>query len=587
MFYQELRNIYNEERTKSSKPATELANLLVIKYRKEGPRFNNIEKLAIALTNVLGNLFLKLQTNNYINKSDGNKYNNNHIPQLALPLNNNLFGKNKYDVKKYKIVYKNIDTFGLTKRNIHTIKDILNYFNICTTTKGNYSGKSTTVKINDIMEWREDIFNVSIAFNLSLYHCVIKGNYKPSWYNEKPNGNFNTYIKVNKKKIATSEAISKMTDQINSLWTEGLEKFHYKRVFNKNDMNGGRFYSPLSNMSKVHRKRIILNNLGYKEIDFTAFVPNVMKLFADGEYFDERPYNKVSKQILKDKARNKSSEVKQSYLSDYENILSDALKKPILAIMNQDYYKDKTINKSKALWGVLRSHALANTPEEMKACSDIIDNAIKASNLYNLREQRWKVLHGDDIPCPHFYIKPSNLLSAMKKSLKEIDNYLLSSNWGWTQFIESEVLIAISSNLKEDNLLPLYLHDAFFVPEGYYEKYKTLSEEYLKEIVKDYREAILNEDANEKVKKDITDLLLSSRSIKKYISTAQASFKTGELSKNHVKTLTMKIIKILKKERSNFDKKGINKFYFSHNITDYWKLYWLINDNINTLIQTP
>jgi len=79
----------------------------------------------------------------------------------------------------------------------------------------------------------------------------------------------------------------------------GLEKYYYKRIFIENITNCGRFYSKFTNIPKVERKKLILDSLNYVEIDFTAFVPNTMKIFVDGECYEKRPYNEVSKFIVK------------------------------------------------------------------------------------------------------------------------------------------------------------------------------------------------------------------------------------------------------------------------------------------------
>jgi hypothetical protein len=593
MYNKKLENFYEKEEHNNDKILIELATYLVNTYHTEkGGNLYKKDLLVKALTNVLGNLILKYQTYEYIqNLGEKNKkYNKNFNPQLLFPMNNGLYTKNKYDPEKYKIVYKNIKTFGLTRRNKEHVIEILKLFNLCTVSIGELAkSKTTTIELNHYFEWRSDIFERSVEINLQFYHLFVK-DYLIELINPdmKKKESLTTYIKKSGQRVPVTNELANKTNQINELWPKELKRFFYTRVFNKNINTGARFYSTFNNMPKLTRKKLVLDSFDYVEIDFTAFVPNAMKIFVDGEAYEERPYNKVSKYLIKSKFRKKGDkERREKALQDYEQILADMIKRPMLIIMNQGFYTEENINKCNAVWKILRKNGLANTINELNDSTysgfDATSNAKnKNIDLYNYRTVRWEEQVGFDVECPHFNIKPSNLLAATKKALKEIDKFMLTSNWGWTQHIESEILIKISKDLKEDGLLPLFVHDAFLVPRSYYQKYKELSNKSLLEIIADFKESLLTDDFAIQIDKEFTELIKNNTLIKIVISRYKKDSKKD--SKNEIKKLTMKLIKIMEKDIKSIEKKDKNKFYYSINKNDYWKLYYIIKDKCNYFV---
>lgn len=598
MFYEELEDYYRLEQHTTVRTVTELSSYLVNTYHREkGGKLYKKEPIVQALTNVLGNLFLKYQTKVFIDKTPQEKYDESYRPQLLFPMNNNLYVKNSYNPEEYKHVYKNIQKFGLTCRNKDHIIAILEQFNLCTITIGTAQKTNTTIVLNNYMEWRPDIFQRSVGFNLQIYHAFAKDYlYGLSNPDSKKVTLPNAYIKRDGRRIQAPQELIDAVDRINELWPEELARFHYTRVFSENIHTGGRLYSLFNNMPKTERKKLIMDNFGYREIDFTAFVPNAMKMFVDGESYKERPYNKVSRVLINSKYKKKGdSGRRKDALQAYEEILADLIKRPILMMMNQSFYTEKTINQNKAVWNSLVGSGLANTPEELRMAttyrtyqsddaayrSACIVSDAKSRNweLYEYRSKRWKE-NFPDLECPHFIVKPSNLLAASKKALKEIDIFLLTSNWGWTQYIESELLLRISVDFKEDGLLPLFIHDAFIVPGEYCEKYKNLSERYILEIIEEYRESILTDENITKLHDDLNELLRRPYFVKQLVL-----MNRGSRSGKEIKSLTMKIIKYMREEIMVLGKEGDNKFYYSREIDSYWSLYWIVKGKVEEMIK--
>jgi len=584
MFYEELENIYEIEKQNDVNTITDLSRFLVDTYHKEkGGKLYKKDLIIKALTNVLGNLFIKYQTKEYINRTIKEEYDKDYKPQLYFPMNNSLYAKNNYDVENYKYVTHNIKMFGLTSKNKNHIISILKLFNICEVSIGEYQKNTTILTLKNYMEWRNDIFKKSINRNLRIYHAFAR-DYLYELNNPSKNRKLvpNTYVKQNGIRMEVEKDLIDKTNQINELWPKELKRFYYTRVFSENVYNGGRLYSLFNQIPKKERKMLILDYFDYKEIDFTAFVPNTMKIFVDGESFKERPYNKVSREIIKGKFKKKDDkERRNKALIIYEQVIADQIKRPILMMMNQEGYAEQDIMKNKAVWNSLVESGLANTKEELRKAkyhsgNKIEDAKRRNKELYTYRAMRWNENVDSKVECPHFFIKPNNLLVATKKALKEIDKFLLTSNWGWTQYIESELLLRVSLDLKEDNLLPLFIHDAFIVPEKYYQKYRELSERYVLEIVDDYRKMILTEEIIIEIGKKLDSLLRKSNQIEYLMK----EYNKGTLERSEIKTITMKTIKYMKEELNLFMKRDMNKFYYSMKVYNYWSLYWIVRETI-------
>jgi len=193
-------------------------------------------------------------------------------------------------------------------------------------------------------------------------------------------------------------------------------------------------------------------------------------------------------------------------------------------MVNQAFYTEENINKNKAVWNILIENGLANTIYELRTSTQYDVNVPGSAKqrtweLYQFRGKRWEDQEVDsDVECPSFSIKQSNLLTAIKQSLKDIDSFLLTSNCGWTKYIESELLIKISNDLKEDGLIPLLIHDAFLVPESYSKKYEVLSNKYILEIINDYKSSLLTDEVAIQIDKEFIDLLKSKALIRFFVS---------------------------------------------------------------------
>ena len=101
-------------------------------------------------------------------------------------------------------------------------------------------------------------------------------------------------------------------------------------------------------------------------------------------------------------------------------------------------------------------------------------------------------------------------------------------NWSWTQFLEADCLEDIVEELHKDNVLPLYIHDAFYVPNELATKYTIKSVEILKVIVDDFKSVYQTEENISKVHNEFlkyinainqtTSTFESKRELSKYVT---------------------------------------------------------------------
>jgi len=603
MFYKPLPDIYSFEKERGISAIYDFSFYLVSRYKNDtGAKYRKKEVISKALTNVLGNLFIKYRKSNYT-KMKQNLGNLQEMEAILLfPVSHIHYGKNIKVVKKeaekdYSIVRINIEKFGLSWRNQEHIRDILKHYNIIDEEIGKYKGENTVVSVKDMLDWENSVFQKTVEMNLGIYSAMngkyLNDAFFESKYPEKPQSytkyTKNIWLPASKNQIQT-------TQKINELWPVNIrESFEYYRVFSQSEKRGGRFYSEFNYMTKIMRKRLITDPFGYEEIDITAFVPNAIKAFIDGEVYNERPYNRVSRRIIKSKYRKKGDQQrKEEAINEYEEIVANIIKQPLLILLNLKNGIEGNINLEVVIWRILQETGIANTLFEKNKSRTLAEERFRKEEkkmigmyrnkvLKEMRERRWHKNFGDDVPLPSFTINPKNVLNAVYAELKELRSYIFKENWYWTQLIESELLVSVCDELKKDGLLPLLIHDAFIVPKELSEKYSKKAETLFLEKVKEYKDSIITEEYLEKARTRIQKNLL------KFISQStleelKAISQEGNLSGQFLKDKTMEIIRNAKQVIGK-SKKDSDKFYYSIMVRGYWDLYRLVKEMILEIVQ--
>lgn len=587
MFNNELKDIYQFEKNNGISHVMDLARCLVSEYKKEN-NFKKEEKIIHALTNILGYLFVRYSRSLYYSRTNKSE----NIPVLFIPTNNQLFSKTKCTEVDYIKIKENIKSFHLTHVNLAIVVKILTNpkNNLCTKITGIKQISNSFLILNPIEEWNKIFITNDIIKNLQFY-SIIGGKYldKIKYDGKKIKPKPIAYIKVNKKYIIkASKANTDITMKINNLLPQELKaEYSYTRIYNDDELSGGRFYSLFNSMPKKTRKMLVEDQCNYVEIDVQAMVPNILKLVMDDSFFDERPYNLVATSLLKSKLRLKEID---NCSEELVSIIANIIKKPILIIFNNEYLTEKKINSRESgreIYNILIENGLANTSEEENIASISVKNMKeseakyinKFNILYTERQTRWEKNVGTFFQCPTFNMKPSDIFKAMKNTLQGLEGFMLTSNWSWTQLIESELLVDISLDLEQDKLLPLFVHDAFYVPQEYEQKYREKVKVYLPLIVKDFISIKNTKENMNKIEKDFTSR------VKKYLSSSTRNeFKINSITNNDFKLLTNKIRKIMKNEITNFVKFNDNKFIFPILVKEHKDYYSLLNKTIRKII---
>lgn len=508
--YKRMYNIVAFEEQNHSIMITDLAMILLNEYEKNTARGLLYKKATYvsSLANILGNLFIR----NGKSKAD-KKY----TAQVIIPTGNGIYYKNSREkeiqklkdtnklenndrIEQLKVFSDSNEILQLTKDKRNLLIEVLEYNGICSLIKGERNGKCSTLNLRNPNEWTKGIFHQTIEQNLLLYEIVNGGYFDRLVYeNYKEDCKPAAYINIKDSlgNIVNFEPASrgriKHVEQINSMWPNELVSYYkYHRVFTTYETDGGRFYGSFPSMSKSYRKAFILDPFHYVEVDFSAFVPNAMKQFTNSEYFTERPYNKVAKTLIISK--NKGRKQKYSTDNDFINTIANCIKRVILILLNNDRIDNSTINKLKnnpEANRILVEVGLYNTIQEFllvkKSCKN---NFRERENLlYLYRKERWNSDNG--IECPRFKVSPANVATAIKKGAPELKSFLFLSTWGWTQLLESELLIDLAEEMRKDKLLPLFIHDSIVVPKELEEKYRALSKSLLIKIVEDFKTTIL------------------------------------------------------------------------------------------------
>jgi hypothetical protein len=592
-----LPDIAKSELNKDIHPIYDLAFRLVKIYSIDHPHIKNKDTLCYALTNILGILFIRKHTEIFMGHIGKGEYK----AHIVITLNGNDYTKpNPEEAKGYNII-----TFKMTRTNAEQIIKIVETNHICRIKKGNYRGKSTTLILNPLCSWNTSIIENNIVSNLRLYNAY-NGEYLSSFWPIKKMSKRAykplAYIifKYNGEKIykpACKDRIAEV-DFINKLWPQDLEEgFIYRRVFNVDEYSGGRFTSRFTSMPKSIRKFLIEDRTDYVEIDFPAMVPNTLRQYVDGEYFSERPYNMVAEAIIKYKYRNKPK-LLETAIRLYKEPLSNAIKRPMLYLLNNQISVDNLNSRkySKSIYKSLINNGLQNTTKEIREAKErfnfITDpedyNMNVTMALCDMKKRRWSSNVSKDIEAPTFRLSPKNIYYAMTKELKELTYFMLCFSWKMTMRIESELLVQVSKELKKDHLLPLFVHDAFYVPKVFEDKYRNLSYQLLKNIVREFKEKHYL-DTNIVNKKEDEFRSILNNFIRKNMENQYIEFNNCFNYTNYklLKDFTYQVKNkfIHSPQFNEYLKNNDNNLYFINIIKKYDnKLYRLIKENILKII---
>ena len=544
----------------------------------ENIKIYNKEPLIYALTNVLGTLIIKYNVaqfnRDYKSKSSS--------PLLYLSMNNNLYMKEKNKASD-SIVRKNISNFQLTRTNRDQIIEILVKNGIANFYKGKRGGPDGGGKLglNELTQWNPSLFKISIEENLKLYHCI-EGDYLLplviSGLSEKVEPP-PAYVKhKNGITPAIDENIA-LVEKLNRLFPESIRKdFSYRRIFNEDELTGGRLYGEFTSMPKKYRKLLIVEPFSYSEVDFQSFVPKAMSAYNKGEIDTERAYNKVSRALIKAKLAGKGrSSLDINHIDEYTSLIANVIKEPTLSLLNNVYTSRGTINtlkNNRYIWQTLESSGLANTVAELQQVSKFYSKdsanayALRQSSLYEMRKKRWEENINTMFPCPRFLVKPRNILDAIEKALPEVQGFLFTESWKWTQFIESEILLSFVDNLEQDNLLPLFVHDSLYVPADLEFTYRQRANEYLLDVLGQYKESVYPDELYFSMKEQFRDYI-KGKIDQNTLSSLTARYHEGKPYLGIIRNLYSKLKKANKKLLLDFVSLDENNMIFGRLLKEY------------------
>jgi hypothetical protein len=313
--------------------------------------------------------------------------------------------------------------------------------------------------------------------------------------------------------VSTVDAINK------GFIDNNLDSFKYTRIYSDMEYFGGRFYSLFTKIPKPFRKRLMEFH-NYKEIDYSSMILNSMSVYNSNDYLIN-PYDCLLDALIKKK---NTSEVFKAPLKEY-------IKQATIIAFNSFMYSEE----SKSLNVLFTSIGLLNTKEEKRLAKLMVKSFVYSNLyfvklhevLYDMRKIRWEKNVSKEIKCPNWILSSSAYLKILKKELKSIQNFIGVENWSWTQFMESECLVELYKDLEKDGILPFFIHDAFYVPEQYKEKYVEKANIVLRSVISTFREVYHTKENIDKelvsFKEFIRNLLdvdnsLSKRGLKKQIT---------------------------------------------------------------------
>ena len=423
--------------------------------------------------------------------------------------------------------WKSFDGFSLTQMKMAL--EILLYYNIIRIKKG-YWKKSespvfnpltkqydyqdfidseiTTVYLNPPELWKKDLI-----INKSTKKPYT---FKDILYAFCPDISENKWEAVNRRKwidengeehIEDKKAFyfqCKLVSKLNKVFKKaGYGNWGYKRVFDEQNDKKGRFHSSFQMFPKKYRK-LILEEEGLCEVDFSASNPNIIYLLETGKEFDgdiyedfcnkldvPLEYRPILKQMLLPLFACISRYGQKGAVSNIRNTLSK----------NGMYLKDYQANTNIEDY---RQELDLQTKETIEKESG--KKNYKYKNYYDNKKYLFnKFLEENKLPLDtkHILINPDYLLDQIELLFPIFKPYLYSACSGLLQNIESKICYATMLNQIALKELPISIHDCFIVSEKnksiieYYMRFNrfnvllTYTKNYI-ELYKEYYKYIIN-----------------------------------------------------------------------------------------------
>jgi hypothetical protein len=297
---------------------------------------------------------------------------------------------------------------------------------------------------------------------------------------------------------------------------------------------GGRLYSTFTGIEKGTRKWIT-KNLGLKEVDLSSAMFQIIYGYVNDELYDGRFYNAIAESILKEKnVLDNLVDLQKNFMIKQ---LADLIKEETLLIYNMNSEKsyinsiDKTLVDSclnvNFIKELKKDYPNSTVKEAMKlegllnndeTRDEIEIHRYKRNNNFrnNYKNDNMKLMFLDYLG--NKTISAKSIIRAVRREFPELSQFEFTSNWQFSQNIESEMIVKVSNSMKEDKLTPYSCYDAVYVPSNMISKYSQLMDKFLLESIREFKESKATELLKSKdALKEVTDnlLLINNRSITK------------------------------------------------------------------------
>ena len=489
-------------------------------YNSGDSLFKRRQRITITKTNDLMDIILwELHNRNYNRKTFEVDY--SYQKPILIPLSPNYY--NQKDV----LHWKSLDGFSLTPMKIAL--NVLQYYNFIQIKKGYWKksespvfnpltqqydyqdfidSEMTTVYLNPPEIWKKDLI-----INKSTEKCYT---WKDILYAFCPDISENKWEAVNRRKWIDENGEEhkedkkafdfqcKLVKKLNKLFEKaGYRNWSYKRVFGEQNNKLGRFHSSFQMYPKKYRK-IILEEEGLCEVDFSASNPNIIYLLETGKEFDGDIYEDFCSKLdvpLEDRPI-----IKQMLLPMFACALRDGRKGAVSSIRNTLSKNGMYLKAYQANTNIedYRQELDLQTKEHIEKESG--KKNYKYKNYYDNKKYLFnKFLEENKLPLDtkHILINPDYLLDQIELLFPIFKPYLYSACSGLLQNIESKICYATMLNQIALKELPISIHDCFIVSEKnksiieYYMRFNrfnvllTYTKNYI-ELYKEYYKYIIN-----------------------------------------------------------------------------------------------
>lgn len=312
------------------------------------------------------------------------------------------------------------------------------------------------------------------------------------------------YVKASDTKIEEVKIIN------NFLEKKNLSEAKYIRSFVDNEKNYGRLYGAINILKKKYRQ-ILIDHYDYKEIDFSCFLINLLKLILTGSKYDFDPYNKIVSTLFDfielplDDQTEELCQVYRKVIKKCALVITGS--KSITQAENSIREKVLKVNYKKSglgLWAtetkfpyprwhqldlLIRHNIL--TLHEIPGEDDYLDTETEEWGYVHKNEiftnHHWKEFleeNNFNIDTPLIRINEKDLVSIIISALPEIKNVMFSDLNGFCQNIESNIAVRMAHEIISKDQIPLLIHDAFLVKSKHEDFFNKRKEEILIEEAK-------------------------------------------------------------------------------------------------------